>query len=416
MNKTAQDMADELNNGVGVKTDLTKDFLYRSKKVYEEVMSNIDKDKIKKVVEKELKVWINSIFTYMYDFKSISFTNASVELNKFFSLYNFKNGMIRKHSIAARIKNEIGRSAYLVSIQGNEVITDCYELVGNPVINGNKMLEVNITKNNISMNNNVEFVDVFNLKLDKNGVIVSLYKTPIKKDAGELSLENQTTIKGLEYIPVVIDYANEFGRPVWESVASSIDFYGSFEHKMQVEFEYVKTQMKLNPQWSDKTSKQIQGEIEEGDIRIHEDFNDNSAESLSYLSNGGVTTEIAKGIRNGYKDQIKEQLFIISQSSGGNNKHTQEAVNDNVYSYSYAWFKKDLFGETLSHLYWMIADISKRMKKITIEIPEWLECEAQLSRPLEMALNLNSDGKELDNNIVKSTNTDTNGDKNGKNS
>lgn len=397
-------MAKALNENMPT-TDLTKEFIKKSVAIRQAVLEEVDKNEIRQLVENDLKKWISRIFTYQVDFRNFTFSNVDTKFNDFIKKYNFNGYMTLKHARASRIKNECGKVAYFVKPL-NPVITQPMELNDEPTISNDKITNVSLTKNYISQINSKDYIETYDLTLTKEGVLVQVWNKNLN-DYDDKILINETTIANMKYIPVVIDYANEMGEAEWENVKASIDFYSNFESKVQKEFEYLKVQMLLNPQFTDKTAKELQEKIEKGDDRIIEDFNENASQALNMLTNGGITTDIARSIRDDYKETIKEQLFLISQSSGKNNKHTNETMNDNVYAYCYAWFKKGLFSETISRLYWMIADISNKVSNAGLNLPKFLECEAQMSRPLEIALNLNSNGKEQDAPTTVSVREDT---------
>lgn len=394
-------LAQQLNDNTLQHKDLTVDFIKKSQQRFEKTLNEIKASSIAEVVEKDLKRWVDRIFTYMYDFSNIKFDNLSEKQNAFIKRYNLDHSMTLKHSIASRIKSSTGRVAYLVNKIQDEVVTEIMEVVGNPTYIGSKLIKVNLTKNSITQINQIEYNIVFEIALKGQDVTITKILIPNDEDLNSITSTSKV-IKGIGYIPVVIDYSNEEGVPEWQNVSSAISFYASFEKKVQIEFEYLKTQLKLNPQYSYKNAKAMQDEIEGGDTRIHEDYNTNMENSLTYLSSGGVTSDIARSIRDDYKAQIKEYLFIIgSNQSGTKNMHTTEVANQNIYSYSYAWFKKNMLSETLSKLYWMILD------RIGVDKPDYLECTANLSRPLELVLNLNAEGKELDTTTTKSIREDT---------
>lgn len=392
---TIDEINNLLNNGDNITNIST--FAENHNNLVKDTLANITKENIVKLVSNDLKTWIDRNFTYMYDFSQVVINNGSNEIKKFIASYNFKSRMIRKFAAAARIKSSKGMVAFLIKPFNSKITTEVMELQAQPEFVNDELVKVYITKNEIQRINEIDNKVIFEVSLQGKDVVIKEFLLPVDSKSlnQKLATGKESTIKNIGYLPVVVDYANENGISEWENAQTLINFYATFEHKLQVEFEYVKTQLKLNPQWADKKAKQIQDDIEGGNTRIHEDYNDDMENSLTYLSNGGITTDIARSIRDDYKSQIREQLFMIgSNDSGTHNKHTTEAANENIYAYSYAWFKKNIFSETLSQLYFMIIDLSNKVGKTKIALPEYIECVAQLSRPLELVLNLNSESKE----------------------
>ena len=389
-------------------------------------LADITKD-VKTNAIKELKEWVLRTFTYQWDFKNISFSNLNKKQNELIEEYNFNNRMVNKHLINTRIKLQHGQSVMALRVGKGKLLPEVLELIGTPKQANGEWVEVFATKNNISQHNEQEQLTFYKFYKNNTEVFVQTYLAPfndeVKKNPSNSAKDEYKNGKAykypkIDYLPLEIFYANETATPEWDFVANSINIAGTFNEQLFTEWKYIRTQLINNINFNPtKTANDVKDDIENKDKRVHDMYDPDGEinQAISYLSSGGITVDIAKGVIEFYKDQIKEFLFMISRTGGGNNKHTTEAMNDNVNAYSYIWTKKTLLSEELSRFYFKLLDISKKYNFISIdELPTYLKGEIQLSRSLEILLNLNADGKEKDNETQEFVQTQQGGNKNNK--
>lgn len=372
-------------------------------KIYNQQAKDIREKSIK-----ELKEWVIRTSAYQWDFKNIKFDNLSKEQNDFIDEYNFKNKMVNNHLVNTRIKLEQGKSVLAWRIGNGKLIPEIGELMGTPKEDNGELIEVFITKNYITQLNSETQITFYKYYKQQGKVYVQTYVAPFNngiknnpKGDDKYKQGKAYLFPNIDYLPLEIFYANEKGCPEWKFVENSIDMAGTFNKQLKIEWEYIKVQLMNNLNFNPtKTSLEVQQEIEGNKTRVHDMYDPDGMvqQSLSYLTNGGLTAEIAKNIIDYYKNQIKEFLFMISRTGGGNNKHTTEALNDNINAYSWIWTKKSLLTEEIGRIYYKWADMSNKYNFISFgKLPKYFKGEIQLSRSLEMLLNLNAEGKEQDN-------------------
>lgn len=353
----------------------------------------------------ELKQWVSRVFTYQFDFKNIKFDNLNEEQNNYIEEFNFYNSMNIKHMIATNVKTNLGRSAISLRI-GKKLIPEVLEIIGQPKYENGELKELYATKNKITLANEVNEITWYRFVKEDGKVAVETYKskyTETFKDEPLILVNERQNIykyENIDYIPVQIFTANEESKPEWTYVSNSIDLAGHFTHALVVEWNYIRTQlinnMNFNP---DYDAEQMQDRIEKLNKRIHGVYDPDGSlqQALSYLSSGGITTDIARGIIEHFKDEIKEKIFMLSRVAGSNNKHTSEAMSDNINAFNYIWIRKNILSEELAKFYFMILDISKKYGYALIgTLPKYLQGIVQLVRPLEVLMNLNADSEEME--------------------
>lgn len=402
------------------------DLIYRPWKVnqYLDYWWDVNKDAVstraRHEVEKEIRTYLSRVSTYQFDLKNPFINNADQEQIDWLKEWMFFSKQTKKNLIGSRIKTTIGKSATLLRVGGNKIVSDVMEVMGTPKTVSDEPIEVYMTKNSIQTNEQQEqMLSYYRLFFNKQGKPqLDRLSAPIDdnftKAVSELDgkVVDSYVYEGIDFLPVEIDINNEESRPDWWYAKTYIGFESRFDTVIVQEWEYVKTQMLNNLVYNpDKSAEEVQADIENGKKRVHEvaDPDGKLQSALTYLSSGGITTDIARGIKEHFKNEVREMTMTISQLAGGNNKHTTEVVGANVHPLNYMWTRKQLTEEFFARLYHKLMVMSNIYGFAQLgELPTYLDLSIPLARPLELMLQMNSDGSEQDPNTRVNENINTN--------
>ena len=360
------------------------------------------------VVGNELKNWLIETYNGYFDYYNINFDDElSEEQKKLLEDFNFINSMADKLERAGYIKFQEGQVALVNTIKENKIVPLVLYIVGQPVYENGKLVKIYLSPHGSSPSENrdEQFISKFFIK---NKKVYSLRVDFISPEEGDDKVgrfvshgkEKKFLYKGIDYLPVEILKANPHGESIVKGCESSINSYAYFMRELNVEWKYVRSFLTFNRSLNPETSaERLQKEIETQDKRGVDTINRNGLleNILEVLAGNGNTITSALDILQKLKDDIKEHLFITAQTPGKNNKHTTEALNDNVNAYSKIWSLRMRMSQDISRYYYKVLHMQKVFEKKEVgELPEFIKCEIQLARPLENLLNLSADSSEKD--------------------
>ncbi|NQZ29594.1 MAG: hypothetical protein HRT98_04385 [Mycoplasmatales bacterium] len=360
---------------------------------------------VKFKVMQAVKDRISRVHSYVFDTKKELITNLNEDTLKVLQKHNFKNRLTAKKLLSARTKSKYGNSAMVIRVAPGKPLVQVMELLSTPKYSNGELTEVYTTLNSISQNNEQNLLTYFHWT-NNNGVVkVDTYQQDISNSQnftpanGELI--KSFTYKKINYIPIEIDVNNEEQKSDYDYAAPFLGIESDFTEKLLVEFEFVKVQLLNNRVYQpEKESEEVEQDIKNGKSRVYDvvDPDGKLQTALTYLSNGGMTTDIAMSILEKYESKVNDYTMIIAKMDGGNNKHTTEVIGANIHPLNYLWVRKNLYEEFLGRFYWKYLDILEKYgyELFTEELPEYVEVEAQLSRPMEIILQLNADSTEQD--------------------
>lgn len=380
------------------------------------------KSNVKELLFGEMKEKISRQFSYNYDYSSFAFTNASEAQQSFLKRYIFENEVHKKllknvknasdYGIAGMLlrvgnKSIISQNIFLATQPQyfNEVLTTAYMTVDYIDLGSYKEEQLSLMK--LSLNDmgkyELSYIDVSRTEdgkgFDLENGIVQLVKV------GDELVERKYVYEDFDFCPLEILENNESAKGDWEYASESMRLFAKFDAIIEKEWEYTKIQLLNNLIFNpDKTAREVQAQIENGEERVHEvaDPDGKLQSALSYLSSGGITTDIAKSIKENYKDEIRELTFAFGSMSGGNNKHTTEVVGASMDAFKYLFVKKEYFSIFVRKYFWKVLNMSSIFPANKgLASLDYLEVDFKLSQALEIMLTLQ------DNSKTQSTDTTT---------
>lgn len=360
-----------------------------------------NKNKILELIFSEEKEKLIRRQSYLYDYSSIKPKGDEGQFKKF----DFDNRMKDKLLKVVRNATEYGIGGMLERFpNSNKLMVQNVHILKEPITYNEVLTEAYLSVDYVDLNSyDEQDTQIMKLWLNEEGKYVLSYMDIPVKDDEVYVLEDgkvQKVIKDdeeykREYVYADIDHCplhilenNESAKGDWTYASERLRLFAKFDSIIEKEWEYLKVQMLNNlVGGSDKTGEQVQQDIEKGEKRVHDitDIDGLGDTSLSILSAGGITAEIARTIKVNYKEEVDELTFSIGQLSGGNNKHTTEAIMSNLDAFKYMYVKMEYFQHFLSELYTAIAKsyslVNQEMKQ-----RDFVEMEVKFSKVIEMVL------------------------------
>ena len=367
---------------------------------------NASKAQIKELLYSEMREKIGRQSAYNFDYPSITFPKLETKQKEFMESYFFKNDLFSKLIKTVKNAADNGISGMLERVGANSIITQNVYIYNNPVYYLDVLQEVYLTEELIDIDKyDKDNLAIMKLYLNQEGKYVLSHIIVPKDDNGNFQLENgmvqRIEVNGEEvnreyvyqewdYSPLTILENNESAKGDWEYANTTMRLNAKFNSIIEQEWEYTKIQLLNNMMYNtEKTGAEVQAGIENGVERVY-DVNDPDGKlqsALTYLSSGGITTDIARAIKENYKEEIQELVFSFTAMSGGNNKHTTEAVMSNVDAFKYLFIKKEYFHIFLQKLTWKILDMSSSIKGDITYDEDMIVVNFKLSKILEMMIN-----------------------------
>lgn len=361
---------------------------------------------VKALLFAEMKEKIIRQASYNYDYTKLIPTNLGEVDKTFIKKYIFRNNIESKLLKVVRNASEHGISGILERIGAKSVISQNVYIFGQPVYDNEVLLYTYLSTDYVDLTAyDEENLSLMKLWLNNEGnYVLSYVQLPQNEDGDGYSFENerveivmindeehlrQYVYDDFEGCPLEILENNESARSDWSYAAESTRLFAKFDSVIETEWEYLKVQLinnlLLNP---DKEGSEIQSDIENGRKRIHDyaDQNGMGGTSLQTFSAGGITAEIARIIKENYKEEIKELTFAIGSLSGGNNKHTSEAIMSNFDGFKYLYAKKNYFKVFVSKLFAKILTYSKVFNSEIEYEDDILEVDVKFSPVIELIL------------------------------
>lgn len=374
--------------------------------VFKSIANGYDDDQIKKDVKNILFAEQRTKYArqnaYNYDYSSISF--KGLESKDVLDKYIFQNKIKEKLVKVVRNASDYGLSGMLLRFAKDNIITQNVYIQGNPTYSNEVLTEAYMSIDVIDLNSyDEQNTELMRLWLNEEGKYVLTYvDVPLNENGDAFDFINgkvqKIDLNGMiiprEYVyndftdsPLEILENNEEAKGDWEYASETLRLFTKFDSIIEVEWEYLKVQMINNLlTGSDMTAEEIKRKIESGD-RIFDlaDMDGLGGTPLSILSAGGITAEIARTIKENYKTEVDEIMFALGKLSGGNNKHTTEALISNVAAFNYLFVKKEFFKGFLSRLFTKISS-SLNVIGSTKEQVDFVDADIKFSYAIEMIL------------------------------
>lgn len=366
------------------------------------------KNQVKHLIFDEMKEKIVRQAAYNYDYSTLLPTNLEKSDKEFLKKYIFTNRIKNKLQKVVRSASEHGISGILSRIGEKNVISQNIFILNNPIYHNEVLVSVDLTVDYVDLDAyDEQDLNTMKLWLNESGnYVLSHMRYSLNENGDAFDFENGEVIiiknaDGEEYTkeyvysdfdgcPLEILENNESARGDWTYAKESIRLFAKFDSLIEQEWEWIKVQLinnlLLNP---DKEGKQIQKDIENGDTRVHDQISDANGlggSSLQTLSAGGVTVDIARIIKENYKEEVKELTMAIGSLAGGNNKHTSEAILSNFDGFKYLFVKKEYFEDFVAKLFAKTLDYSKAFDNSIVYDGKMIETKIKFSRVIELLL------------------------------
>lgn len=369
------------------------------------------KSNVKDLIAAEMREKISRQQTYQFNYSKTKFKNLGEEQLAFAKKYAFNNELFKKLPKVVSNASRYGIAGILNRVGKESIITQNVFLLQEPKTLNEVILEVWMSVDYIDLDKYQE-EDMKTMRLwfdSKRGKYVLDHVLVSKDKDGEFwDFENGKVIErklpngeveqmryvyeNIDYCPLEILENNESATADWEFAEESIRLFAKFNAVIEREWEFIKVQMVQNLVYNpEKTASEVQADIESGKTRVHEiaDPDGKLQTALSYLSNGGVTADIARIIKENFKEEIKELTFAFGSLGGANNKHGTEVISANLDAWNYLSFRRTYYQAFLEKLWYKIFDMSSAFdKKLATE--EIVEIDVEFSDAIKMLFEINS--------------------------
>lgn len=367
------------------------------------------KNNVKDLIFAETKEKISRQFSYNYDYSSFTFTNLGDTQTQFLKKYIFENEVHKKLLKNVKNASDYGIAGMLLRVGKKSIISQNVFLVNAPQYFNEVLMVAYMTVDYIDLDSyNEQELSLMKLALNDQGKYELSYidvqrnengkgfdlengKVQLVK-IGEDIVERKFVYEDFDFCPLEILENNESAKGDWEYAKEAMRLFSKFDAIIEREWEYTKIQLLNNLIFNpDKTAREVQAQIEGGEERVHEvaDPDGKLQSALSYLSSGGITTDIAKSIKENYKDEIRELTFAFGSMSGGNNKHTTEIVGASMDAFKYLFVKKEYFSVFVRKYFWKVLNMSTIFPQNKgIALNDYLEVDFKLSKAIEIMLAL----------------------------
>lgn len=369
-------------------------------------LTNESKKNIKSYIFQEHKQKIIRQNAYNYDYSGIKIKNISESNRAAIEQYNFDNNVIPKLIKTVKNASEYGIGGILQRVGVNSTITQNVHIAQQPEYYNEVLLSAYLTVDYVDLTAYLERdLEVMKLWLNDEGKYVLSYTdVPYNQDHGRYILEAgkvQQVVQGdeifereyvysnFDFCPLEILENNESAKSDWSYAQTTLELFAKFDAIIDKEWSYVKTILINNLlTGSDKSADEIQALLEKDDERVLDlaDIDGMGGAPLSVLSQGGVTAEIARIIKQNYKEEVDELVFALGKLSGGNNKHTTEAIMSNLDAFKYLYIKKEFFTSFVAKLFHKIFMMNALINKDFEVGVKKLDVEIMFSKPIEMVL------------------------------
>lgn len=367
------------------------------------------KNNVKDLIFAETKEKISRQFSYNYDYSSFTFTNLGDTQTQFLKKYIFENEVHKKLLKNVKNASDYGIAGMLLRVGKKSIISQNVFLVNAPQYFNEVLMVAYMTVDYIDLDSyNEQELSLMKLALNEQGKYELSYIDAQRNENGKgFDLENgkvqlvkigddiverKFVYDDFDFCPLEILENNESAKGDWEYAKEAMRLFSKFDAIIEREWEYTKIQLLNNLIFNpDKTAREVQAQIEGGEERVHEvaDPDGKLQSALSYLSSGGITTDIAKSIKENYKDEIRELTFAFGSMSGGNNKHTTEIVGASMDAFKYLFVKKEYFSVFVRKYFWKVLNMSTIFPQNKgIALNDYLEVDFKLSKAIEIMLAL----------------------------
>lgn len=372
-----------------------------------DALNDNDKKDIRSAIFSEHRTKISRENAYNYDYNSITFKDLSDKNNAAMKKYIFQNDITKKLTKTVKNASDYGIAGVLLRVGQKTTIAQNIFIVQQPEYINEVLVRAYLSVDYVDLGSYIEKdIEVMELQLDKiSGKYSLTYKNvPWSEDNGSYVLENgqvqkvkdktgETVDRTYEYTfdfsPLEILENNESAKGDWTYAATTLDLMAKFDSFISKEWSYIKTMLLNNLlAGSDKTADELQKQIESDKERIFDsaDLDGLGGAPLSVFSQGGITSEIARVVKENYKEEVNDIIFSIGKLVGGNNKHTTEAIMSNIKGFNYLFAKKGFFLSFIQKLFYKIFKMNEAFDKDFALDKDWLELDCKFSKPIEIVL------------------------------
>ena len=376
--------------------------------IYAMLKKDVNENKYDMKGNEALRNFIKKYVVYALDVRDIKSNDIDVEdlkgINKFLkkSKFNIKRKKLRGIAV------EDGLSAIAFDIVNGKVFFDVYRVMTPFTEENDTLKEVYLYKDQDTkrLNDEKEYQRYYRYSFNANGFVEKqvFYGAVGGRDKSKLVIaKNENVVFDDKMMPVVILPNNEDYESTFEYADNIIATAGKHLENIDKEWQYDKSMLINNNLFEpERTSEDLQKTFEDGKERVidQKDPNGQYAPAVSYLSSGGISSQVAQRNYDKFKQEaLSYTLSWLVVSDGKTNKHGAEVITSQLPSFNSIQFQKELLEEFYSHFIYILTILLNRTKQIEIEMMELPNIEVSLSPMLDTIINMgNTDGK---NNIVE---------------
>lgn len=376
------------------------------------IYKNAEDNKYDMKGNEALRNFIKKYVVYALDVKEIK--SDDIDMVSLDSI----NALLRKSKFNIKRKRlkgiavDDGVSAFAFSIINNKLFFDAYRVMLPFTEAGDELKEVYLFKDNdtVKLNEDKSYQKYYRYSYSDSGQVMKTlyYGTLGMTDRSKLVISKEDSIiYDIDRLPVVILPNNEDYESTFEYADGIIETAGKHLENIDKEWEYDKSMLINNNLFEpERTADTVQYTIEEGETRVidQKDPNGQYGQSLSYLSSGGISSQVAQRNYDKYKQEaLFYTLSWLVVSDGKTNKHGAEVITSQLPSFNNIQFQIELMEEFYSHFIYLLAALGNQTKQLDITLDKLPKIDVALSPMLEQIVNMtNQDGK---NNITDTEET-----------